>query len=47
VGFSQEQIQRAEARKKREHNLKRKHLLATYIHFDGDEFDINEDYEKY
>jgi hypothetical protein len=46
VGYNQDQIQRAEARKKREHNLKKKHLLALYIHFDGDQFDINEDFEK-
>jgi hypothetical protein len=46
VGFSQEQIQRAEARKKRKHNLKKKHLLAIYMHFDGDRFDIDENYEN-
>jgi hypothetical protein len=46
VSYNQVQIQRAEARKKREHNLKKKHLLAIYMHFDGNEFDINEDYEK-
>jgi hypothetical protein len=38
VGFSQEQIQRAEARKNKEHNQKKKHLLAIFMHFDGDRF---------
>jgi hypothetical protein len=36
VGYSQEQIQRAEGRKKREHNLKKKHFLGIYMHFDLD-----------
>jgi hypothetical protein len=46
VCYSNEQIQRTERRKKREHNLKKKHLIAIYMNFDPDEFDINEDYEK-
>jgi hypothetical protein len=46
VDYSQEQIQRAETRKKREHNLKKKHLLAMFMHFDADQFDVNEDYEN-
>jgi hypothetical protein len=46
VGYSQEQIQRAEARKNKEDNLKKKHLLAINMNFDGNRFDIDEDYEK-
>jgi hypothetical protein len=46
VGYNYEQIQRAEARKKRGYNLKKKHLITIYMNFDPDQFDINEDYEK-
>jgi hypothetical protein len=46
VGYNEDQIQRAEARKKREHNLTRKYFIAIYMNFDADQFDINEDYEK-
>jgi hypothetical protein len=46
VDFCQEQIQKAEPRKNKEHNLKKKHLLAMFVHFDGDRFDIDEDYKN-
>jgi hypothetical protein len=46
VGFSQQQIQSAEVRKKKEHDLKKKHLLAMYMHFDPTLFDVNENYEN-
>jgi hypothetical protein len=44
--YSQDQIQRAEARKNKEHNLKKKHLLAMFMHFDGDQFDVNKHYKN-
>jgi hypothetical protein len=46
VVYSNDQIQKVEARKKRGYNLKRKHLIAIFMNFDPDAFDINEDYEK-
>jgi hypothetical protein len=46
IGYSSDQIQRAEARKKREQNLKKKHIFAIFMNFDPDQFDINENMEK-
>jgi hypothetical protein len=46
VGFSQEQILRVEARKNKEHNLKKKHLLAIFMNFDPILFDVDDNYEN-
>jgi hypothetical protein len=46
VGFSQEQIVRAEARKNKEHNLKKKHLLDMFMNFDPILFYVDEDYKN-
>jgi hypothetical protein len=46
AGYNFYQIQRAEVRKKREYNLKKKRLITIYMNFDPDQFDINKDYKK-
>jgi hypothetical protein len=30
----------------KEHDLKKKHLLAIFMNFDGDRFDIDQNYEN-